>query len=308
MRTLDYLTVSGAQKLAEYAQAGLPIIFDGGIPTRLWAYHKCDAAKVTRIMNDISKLSNVHVIDSPDRNLADVLSSIGIDPLARISSNGTWYTVWREDTSQNAEYVFVYNSEGNTTAGTVEFASTKIPYWFDAWTGEQSPVALYEQSDKGIKIPFAFQGNQSKIVAFLSKPLGTVPSLHATSVSGTVLSVTASGKSLSVKTGSQGGASPQVTTSDGKVHELAAAGSEPFELSSWALTVEHWDPPADLSDAYTAAVKSNTTHQLSSLAGWQTIDGLQNVSGRGHYSTKFNWPPQGGADGAFINLGRVFTA
>jgi len=305
IRTLDYLTLPGVQKLSEYAHAGLPIIFDGGVPTRMWSYHKCAAQKVSRIMHDLAKLDNVHVIESPTRNLADYLTSLGIEPLTKVASNGSWYTVWREDTKTNVDYVFVFNEQEDTTTGTVEFASTKIPYWFDAWTGEQTPVALYEQTGARTKIPFTLHGNQSAIVAFLPKAQGPLPAYHATSASDGILSVSTSKTSLSIKAGDQG-ARLQVKTSDGTIHNVANADSESFDLTGpWNLTVEHWAPPDDLYDAHVQARKFNTTHELPSLASWQDIDGLQNVSGRGYYTTTFPWPPKGRADGAFIDFGRV---
>ena len=304
IRTLDYLTVPGVKKISEYAHAGLPIIFDGGVPTRLWAYHKCAAAKVTTIMNELAKLDNVHVIEGP-RNLADEFMSLGIEPLTKVSSNGSWYTVWREDTQNDIDYVFLYNELNSTTAGTIEFASTKVPYWFDAWTGEQTPVVLFEQTESRTKIPVTLYGNQTAIVAFLPKALEPVPAHHAISASSGILSLTASGKSISVKANNQGGAL-QVKVSDGSVHNIAITEAEPFDLQTWNLTVEHWSPPADLSDAKMTAVKTNTTHQLPYLVSWQDIDSLKNTSGRGYYTTTFHWPPKEGADGAFINFGRVF--
>lgn len=255
-------------------------------------------------MHELAELDNVHVTEMGD-GLADKLVSIGIEPRTKVSSNGTWHTVWREDTQNDIDYVFVYNEQGNTTTGTVEFASTKIPYWFDAWTGDQTPVALYEQTESSTKIPFTFHGNQSSIVAFLPKPLGPVPRLHATSMSDGVLSVTASKNLLSIKAGNPA-ENLRVKTSDGKMHEVAKTAAKPFSLGPWRLTVEHWDPPDDLADAHTTAVKSNTTHELPSLVSWQEINGLKNVSGRGHYTARFSWPPKGGADGAFLDLGRVW--
>lgn len=304
VRTLDYLTVPGVKKISEYAHAGLPIIFDGGVPTRLWAYHKCAAAKVTVIMNELAKLDNVHVIEGP-RNLADEFMSFGIEPLTKVSSNGSWYTVWREDTQNDIDYVFLYNELNSTTSGSIEFASTKVPYWFDAWTGEQNPVALYDQTETRTTIPITLYGNQTAIVAFVPKALGDIPAHHATSASDGILSLTSSGKSISVKASNQGD-NLQVKLSDGVVHTVETTKAEPFDLQKWSLTVEHWGPPADLSDAKITAVKTNSTHELSSLVSWQDIDSLKNVSGRGYYTTTFQWPPKEDADGAFINFGRIF--
>lgn len=302
------MTLFGVKKLREYALAGLPIIFAGGIPTRMWAPHKCPAEAVERIMNEMAELPNVHIAATNDDGVAQALVDIGIQPRTKIDSNGPWYTAWREDTVNDVDYVFVYNPSNVTTTGTVGFETTKIPYIFDAWTGEQNPVARYEQTDERTIIPFTLHANQSTIVAFLPEPLDANPSVYVTDASEEILSITAAEKKVSVKAGTSSSDSLSVKTSDGKAHIVAKSSAKPFSPSSWTLTVEHWDAPADLYDYPRSAVKSNSTHSLTALKSWLTIPGLETTSGRGHYKTTFTWPPAGDskADGALLDLGRTF--
>lgn len=298
------MTVPGARKLAEYAKAGLPIIFEGGVPTRMWNAHQCHADIVKKTMHEIAELDNVHIV-SEEAGLANTIASLGIEPLTKVSANTAWYTVWREDTKNDVDYVWVYNEAGSLSTGTIEFLSTKIPYQYDIWTGERTPVVVYEQTETRTIIPFTFQGNQTTIIAFHSEPLADVPRVHLTSVPDNVLSVSASKEAINVKVGSIGKSLKTMASGDSE-HSIDATEVEPFELEEWDLVVEHWDPPQDFNDAHITAVKSNSTHKLSSLVSWREIDGLEDASGRGHYSTKFGWPPtSGGVDGAFIDVGRI---
>ncbi|KAI9150559.1 putative beta-glucuronidase [Paramyrothecium foliicola] len=304
VRILDFMTVPGVRKLLEYAKAGLPIIFEGGIPTRMWNAHQCAATIVNRTMHEIAELDNVHVI-SEEAGLANTIASLGIEPLTRVSANGTWYTVWREDTKNKIDYVWVYNENPSLTTGTVDFASTKIPYYYDIWTGTQTPVVLYEKEDTRTIIPFTLHGNQSTIIAFLSESQGELPDVHLTAIPEEVASASYQKDTIRLKAGASV-KSLEVVASDGKTHKVEHADAAPFELNDWELTVEHWDPPKDMNDAHITALKSNTTHKLSKLVSWSHIDGLEYVSGRGYYETKFDWPLESSsADGAFIDVGRI---
>lgn len=289
VRANDSMTVPGAQKIAEFANSGLPIIFSGGIPTYLASYNSSGVAYVTQMLNNLTSLPNVHVV--PYDGLADTIASLGITPLTNVSANNTWYTYWRQTDDYN--YVFVYNDADsqNTTGlgngyseGTVEFASLGTPYFLDAWSGEEVPILNYTQTSNTTTIPFQLAGNQSVIVAFA---LG----------------------SSNASAGSNSSAATNIlyNVTDPSQYYPPSSANTLIDLTNWTLIVEHWDPPANLSNIVpSATVKYNTTHQLpSGLVSWQEISGLQNTSGRGYYNTTFNWPASSAADGAIIDFGAI---
>lgn len=286
VRANDSMTVQGAQGISTFANAGLPIIFSGGIPTYLASYNTSGAEYVSRALNNLTSLPNVHVV--PYEGLADTIASLGITPLTKVSANNTWYTYWRHTDDYN--YVFVYNDAdaASTTglgngysAGTVEFATIGTPYFLDAWSGEEVPIFNYTQTSDSTTIPFQLAGNQSVIVAFA---LSGNSSTQSSNSSGTPYNV-----------------------ADPSQYYPPSSANTPIDLTSWDLIVEHWDPPANLSDMVpSATVKYNTTHQLpSGLLSWQEIPGLQNTSGHGFYNTTFNWPASSAADGAIIDFGAI---
>jgi hypothetical protein len=300
IRANDSMTVPGVQRIADIAHTGFPIIFSGGLPSYLISYNASGSAYVNTTLNSLTSLSNVHVVSYD--GLAATVSSLGIKPATLVTADNIWYTYWRSNGS--TDYVFVYNDafssplRGGSSQGTVEFQTTGKPYLLDAWTGAQTPIQNYTQSATSTTIYFELAGNQAVIVAFENKESAGV---YVTKASPGVLSFATNGSSVVANVG---GTAATCDTSDGMSHTLAASTVSPITLSNWSLIVEHWNPPSNLSDIETVAVKSNTTHSLPTLDSWQSIAGLQNVSGRGYYSTSFNLDV-GNNGGAIIDFGAI---
>ena len=300
VRANDSMTVPGVQRISDIAHTGFPVIFSGGIPSYLISYNASGSAYINKTLNSLTSLSNVHVVSYD--GLASTVASLSIKPATVVTADNIWYTYWR--TKDSTDYIFVYNDAfssplgGGASQGTVEFQSTGKPYILDAWTGVQTPISNYTQSKTSTTIYFDLAGNQAVIVAFENNER---PGSHVTSASQGVLSFSTQGSKTVANVGST---AATCDTSDGKSHSLAARSISPITLSNWTLIVEHWNPPADLSDIETIAVKSNTTHALPALVSWQTISGLQFVSGRGYYSTSFNLKSTHNG-GAIIDFGAI---
>ncbi|KAL9109497.1 MAG: hypothetical protein Q9227_005832 [Pyrenula ochraceoflavens] len=316
VRANDSLTIEGVTKLGEFANAGLPIIFSGGVPSfYLGTNSAAELQNANQTLGRLSLLPNVHVTPSY-AGLADTIVSLGIVPLTKLSSNVTWSTYWRSDSANNADYVYIYNDapysqpgEANSE-GSIEFQSTGIPYDFDAWTGAQTPILTYTQTNSSTIIPLSLSGNQSMIIAFLSAPLDSASpgNAHLTKVPDSIVGVrpSTSNGNLIIQSGPSTSAQP-VERSNGTFQNVQACQASSFNLFNWSLIVEHWDPPANLYSIEAGASKSNTTHQLTDPVPWSTIPSLQNVSGRGYYSTSFRWPPPSSSpvSGAILDFGTV---
>ncbi|KAK3636141.1 hypothetical protein LTR56_014304 [Elasticomyces elasticus] len=295
VRANDSLTVDGVAKLVEFAHTGLPIVLAGGIPSSYidtYSYNAMDTRKSKKSLHGITTLPNVHVTD--DYHVAATLASIGIRPRTQIMStspsNATIFTTWRHDNATDIDYIFVYNDamyipQGQGAANvTIDFQSTGVPFEYNAWTGEQSPVAAYSTTANSTIIPISLAGNQSTIIAF-----------HCTNTTARVPYAERMPEDV---------VGYSYTDNDSLV--LKHVHSYPSSLSNWTLIAEHWDPPADLYNISAGATKHNTTHHLPQLISWQQIPGLQNVSGRGYYSTTFDWPLNTTADGALLDFGWVY--
>lgn len=298
IRETDLLTTDRVNMLAKFANQGLPIIFYGGIPSQIASSTGLAQAQAT--LKNITSLPNVH--RATIGSLATAIDSIGIQPLTKVSANGTWYTYWRENSSEDSSHALVYN-DGNYSEGEISFASTRRPFFFDAWTGEQTPVLEYKVSSGYTTIPLRLAASQSVIIRFVNTGPDEEPSVHVTSAPGFILKFSSSNSSgLVAKVPNS--ATGEITTSDGKNHSIYTKNAtSQFALKDWTLIAEKWGPPADLFDIDTVAIKVNTTHTLPELLSWPEIEGLANTSGVGYYSTTFQWNDT--SDSAFIDFGRA---
>jgi hypothetical protein len=310
----ELLTGLGVTKLSEYAHAGLPIIFLGGIPSNFEGYDQTGFATANATISSLTSLRNVHVT-TPNQGLAAVLSSLNISPRTAISANGTWYTYWREGSS--TDYVWVYNDASNFalgqgySTGSITFETTGIPYIYDAWTGAISPVLGYTLSSTHTTIQLELAGDQTTIIAF--QHFGIRP-FYVPSLPATTLNASSSSSSISVLSTFTSEASP-LHLSNGSSTTLSSMLTPPFTLANWSLTVESWTAPSDLYDLNPVATRTNLSAftNIQTLVPWYDISSsLTEVSGRGYYSTSFQWPPSKSANnpayfvtGAYIDLGAI---
>ena len=311
LRANETLTVSGVDKLVEWAHAGLPIIVSGGLPQNLTGYNVSGTQHVRSALAGIVGLDNVHIV--PYDNLAASLAGLGFTPRTAVSAERIWYTYWREDANASISYAYVYNDaydselgEGAST-GSVTFAATGVPYTYDAWTGEATRIPAYQQTNTTITISLSVAGNQSAIIAFHHNETAS-PGTSFLSMPGSVYAASSQAsyggaRQVTLKVGN---ASEPALLSNGTALALPTPAAS-IDLAHWALTIESWSRPTDPYADQTRSALSNHTYNLTTLVAWNEISpSLQNVSGRGFYSTSFTWPPSNAAaDGAMLSLGAI---
>ncbi|KAJ5769407.1 secreted protein [Penicillium odoratum] len=306
IRSNETLTALGVKELVHYAHAGLPIIFPGGLPSNFSGYNPTAAAEAIQLLNGIKSLKNVHLVKSD--GLAYTLQSLEILPRSSVTANGTWYSLWREDTAKEKPYIYVYNDatglsfKGGMTSGTISFESTGVPFLYDAWSGDVTPISSYNQSKTHTTIPLQLAGNQSVIIGFEKN---TNSNVHIQDTTIPVLPTRSDSKSLTVLR-SFDEESRDITLSTGKRISLAPMTTKPFTLSNWTLEIESWTPLPDFYNAE-GSTRTNETFHVPSLIPWNQISHtLTNVSGIGYYTTTFTWPPASSSvSGAFIDLGPI---
>jgi hypothetical protein len=307
----ERMTELGVAMLSKYASAGLPIIFYGGLPHNFEGYNGNNNSTTNVTMSLLTSLQNVHITPL-NLGLAAFLESIHLTPRTSINTDGTWNTYWRE--TDGVDYVYIYNENASgilgkgASSGSITFESVGMPYFYDAWTGDITPVPCYSQTHISTTIPLSLAGDQTTIIAFKkSEP----PWLHIESSTLPIqtLSIKNTSSSISILR-SYIDESTTVTLSNGSSMILQPMLAGPFVLSNWSLTVESWTPPADIYDLSPDAVRTNLTTftNIQKLVPWTSISPeLTYVSGRGYYSTQFSWPPSHAElYGAFIDLGPIF--
>ncbi|GAB7361969.1 hypothetical protein MBLNU230_g2006t1 [Neophaeotheca triangularis] len=307
LRQNDTLTVPGVEKLVDFAQAGLPIVFSGGLPQNLTGYNVAGTEYVRSALSSLLDLDNVHVV--PFENLAASLANLGLTPRTQVAADRTWYTHWREDAESSTTYVYVYNDgwnselgEGSST-GSVAFATVGKPYIYDAWTGDVMPVLAYQQSSSSTSMPMTLAGNQSAIIAFRHNE--TTPENHFISLPQGVSGEQPDPSSNTLILKAINTTTPALLA-NGTSLVLPTPATHPINLTHWTLTVESWNPPDDLYASQTQPLLSNTTYNLTTgLQPWNVLSpALATVSGRGIYYTTFQWtPPSNDSESAYLSLG-----
>jgi hypothetical protein len=315
------MTLAGVRYLKAYAASGLPIVFSGGLPGVYAAANGSETATVKARLTQLSTSANVYTVRKG--GASEKLASLGLSPRIKVQTDGKWWTTWREDSSSGVDYALVF-CDTNTSSGYITVtgpAKNKVPYYMNAWTGDQEPAFAYNVTDSGLVLPVSLKGNQTLIIAF--SPHGSsksgAPEIHAVEAPLSVIGSTFDqrrGWVAHITSQTSDTTTKRILLSNGKKVELPQSKNIAgvFNLTKWSLIAEHWEAPEKFYDAKTIARKYNTTHDLSTLVSWSTIPTLRNVSGLGYYSTSFQWPPaqRAGkgqlADGAYIVFPSILHA
>lgn len=258
--------------------AGIP----GYYPTRSMCSEKDFDRKLSLLLEE----KNVHRVSPGD--VAQMLLHLGLSPQTT-TGEGSWYSIWRENTKSRISYAFLYN-DGNASTSEVTFATVKKPYLLNPWTGRRSAIPNYVKRKGAIVIPIHLEEHQTTVIAF-------EPRTHSCSISagmkGGILSVEEVSKTALIVRSQKYPHDSTATLSSGRRVKFDSSNASPsFALDKWSLLVEHWERPSDKFDARTIAHKFNKTHEIASLASWAEYPSLVNVSGVGYYTSTFSWPPE----------------
>ena len=312
LTTSENITLEAVSKIRQFADAGLMIIFDGGLPGYYASGNGSEKSTVNAALKSLQGSKNVHTAQKGQ--LAAKLKELDIRPRVEVSTfkNATWYPVLRSD--ESTDYVFLF-SEGSASSGHVLVNSTKTPYILNSWTGERAAILNYQVQGQSTKITLSLAADETVVLAFSNDWESEVatPSSHAVRVPSNLIGYNfTSSRELDVHvTAEPLSIGQSLRFSNGKTYNISGSTSSPsFSLGGWKLVAEHWEAPKNMSDATIIAEKHNTTHHLDFLISWLDIPGLHNASGIGNYSTQFSWPPTASADatpiqGAYISLPQI---
>lgn len=308
----DTMTLAGVRTVKLWAEQGLPLVFSGGLPFEVSTHSEAkNLHSIMTMLKDLTALPNVYVV--PANNLAESLVSIvGVTPYTSVQSTRPWLTHWREDEDASITFVILYNDatgvspgEAHST-GTVTFATSGVPYTYDAWTGQKTPVLGFEETCNGIVIPLALEGNQTTVIAFHHAESSNA-TLYPSHTGLYASSVAEHPNATEVITCAADVSRPLINTNNSNVDDSTSASAMP--LHNWTLIVEAWTAPTESLEFEQdfPSIRRNTTFQLQDLKPWAQIsDSLRNISGRGFYSTTFERPvSHDTSHGALLNLGYI---
>ncbi|TVY70495.1 hypothetical protein Focb16_v001974 [Fusarium oxysporum f. sp. cubense] len=304
----QFITAEASKNIVELADAGLPIVVIGSLPSTTIGTKGQDAVSKNISKLKGSKYSNIAFIKSAD-DLLNALGKLSVKPRVMTSSDAAknLYTVWRSDKS--SDYLLLFNQGTSSTFEiTAEVEQGKVPYKLNAWTGQQVAMASFKRSSGKVTFQVSLKEGQTAIVAFTSGKSKT--SIVTQSENVIDASYSSDGKDgISVLLGDTQAAS--LTLSNGQTKQIPASSSSDkknalnIDIGNWNLTLESWVPgPDETKSASVKKVMKLGTQKA--LQPWSEISGAQNVSGVGTYTATFQVPRVTSKDSiAVLQIGPV---
>jgi hypothetical protein len=301
------LTVSAAKRVAELARHGFPIVFlgDWSTPTAEGLGSAADDRAVAQAVASAQARSNVRTVALP-ADVPGALAALRVEQHVT-HERSTLIHVHRRTDDADLFYVANARHAENRKLETVEQVvwfdrrdARQVPFVLDAWTGEVRRVAEYTRETGRIGVRLRLKPGQSTIVAladgsWADQAARRVPHVASTEAD----AVRAEGSQLVIRAAVAG--TYATVLGDSRIKRTTidrVPAARP--LTSWQLEVEDWQPGSTPSTTR----KIVTRRQLSVLAPWLEIPGLEDVSGVGRYTTAVDWDGTKGA-GAHLDLGSV---
>ncbi|KFA81139.1 hypothetical protein S40288_01012 [Stachybotrys chartarum IBT 40288] len=306
------VTLSAADKLIQLASDGLPVIFIGdSIPDQVHPVTEENFQKLAVLVQELLNAPNVHRIDSRD-DLLSFLAHLEVFPRVGLDcTNDLVYQTYRSDAEAGVDYVYIVNDNVDSTQCSVRLnvGDAGAPYIYNAWTGDQSPVAVCERDteSKTVTVPISLQSKQTLILAVRHGDA---------SASANTCRVVSTTEGIASVASNPDGTVQFVVTADsslksrsGKTFSFAPELPSPTNLKIWDITVEDWHAPEDNRFEVRTEITTRTFPQ-SELRPWSALgEGMDAVSGVGHYSTNFATPDKDSISGRGPNtkLGAILS-
>ena len=301
-QTIDLGTIDHLQ---EYADAGLPIVFVGGIPNALTSYQNYadSLASLQAKLDTLLASEHVYQVAAAD-DLAAQLESIGVKPAAEYREPAKIMSVRRVDDDESYYYLYNQGTESENTAITLKGAGK--PYLLDLWSGSIQPVANYTADGGSVTLNVTLEAGDTAVVVLTDENLtGIDTDVHV--VSGDADEYSYNNDGELVLRASQNG-TYTTTLSDGRVFSAQVTSAQDaisLTEGKWDVSVESWtaDIQSDNPNDTTKTTYPFTLSGLNQLPAWNACEGLETASGNAAYSTEFmldNWTE---SSGAYLKVG-----
>lgn len=138
LKDMDALRYDTAQRILTLAKDGLPVIFDGGIPTRVLGMEKpgADDAALSSVLGCLTALPNVYAV-SDEQELLKLLDTLELVPASRYHKPGLEAT---HMTDKAGDYYAFYNDTLEPVTVPVALSGKGNLYQMDCWSGEYVPI------------------------------------------------------------------------------------------------------------------------------------------------------------------------
>lgn len=333
---VNIISTEAADRLLEYAQAGLPTIVYNSTFERVYGSAVEDDAKLAEIFETLQTMENVKVVSEVDK-IPAALEELGVTSHSSYEVSQLETTLYT-DKADGTNYYYMFNNaypensgmmgnaQGENYKGEdkaifsakVTLEGSGVPYKLDTLTGEISQVGEYTINDDGTVTFVVDQlyGGDSVVYA-ISENTECFPAeaAHVTSVDASDYTIVREDNGLALRTNTAG--TYKVSLSDGTETDVTVENElEILDLTDedWALTIDSYSPDDSSSDPSDSTI---TTIDMGTqkLGKWSEIEvteeqlaefgveDMRNVSGTGYYSITFTAPENWDEDtGAYLDV------
>lgn len=289
----DTMSLDSAQRILAYAQAGLPVVIVGDLPSNTPGRDGNDAALATTLTSLVAKPSVERVTDVS--GLAAALDDLGADPAVTPATPSKLMTA--HHAVADGDLYLAWNPTASTINRVVTLDGTGAPAALDAWTGDIRPVGAYRRVDGDhVQIKVSLKPGESALYG-----IGTFTTAPAVHVDELIDGVTTTADGTILVAGTETGTYTAKLSNGQEVSADITQVGAAKNLTGWDLDVEDWHRNAALD-----LEKTQSSYQLGQLKPWSQIPGLEDTSGIGTYRTTVNLPQTWtGGRHAMLDLGTV---
>jgi hypothetical protein len=302
----EHIALSSAEKLLEFAQQGLPVVFVNGLSEVIecqsdtvyntWQHGEAASkslfstdtdAEVQAVVAQIKALPNARTIDAEangiDNDAHLALQELGVYPRAAFhETSHNVVTAMRE--TDDEIYLFAYNhrwDQANAYEVEITLDALGKPYSYNAHTGNAEPLNYTIQNGKTVFTLSINPGDAT--MAVLDK--SGANRLHVVGTTADKAYI-ANGQVYMVASGS---GEYTATLSDGSTVTQTIAAPADIPLASWDLTVERWTADPDGKKVY--ATEARPAGWASGIIGAEASTLLfGSASSPAYSSTEYIWP------------------
>ena len=162
------LSIELVKKLEEIASAGIPVIFQGKLPTQQLGYlnHESNDLYIAQSIQSITE--KMHSLCATDTDVINYLQKVPIEPYLRYSTpRSDLGFIFKQDREDQYQYLFIRNRKDQMTSVDFMIPSMRFtPFIFDAWHGECYQLTNYQPEAGGLKILLKLEPYESIMIGF----------------------------------------------------------------------------------------------------------------------------------------------
>jgi hypothetical protein len=300
--TRGTLTVKAAQKMLDYAKAGLPVIFVGN-PLNSGTYPATTDTDLNAVLTQLRAQPTFSSVPS-EAAVPGKLKALGLTPSAQTASSSSVMSVRRDDASTGTNYYWLWNQGVDAYAGStsiygqnpsniyedpsvchttgsilnpcmatgeavktsISLEGAGVPVLLDTWSGKITPITEYSRSGDRVTVNIDLDRDATTVIALTTNPAKLGVTAPAKTVSSTTAdgAVTVGGHAY-IKATKNGTYVTQVSGSASPVVSTVTGTRSTIDLTdnAWSLDVEDWQP----ANAYgtTGAAGSETKKPVVSV-------------------------------------------